>query len=346
MTVIGIDPHKSVHEACALIDSEPVRLRVPASRTGYRKLLGWAQAFPQRTWAIEGAHGLGRHLAQFLLASGEQVVDVPSFLSARVRELSRGGRRKTDAIDALATARAARDADELHPVLAEDLSTVIDMLNERRDNLIGQRTRTANQLHALLRDLAPGGLDGELTTASATRALRSIRPDTVVVEQRKRLAHDLLRDIRTLDRQLADLERRLDDVLLEHGTTLTELGGVGDVLAARVLAHTGSVDRFPTEAHYASYAGVAPVEIASGEHTRHRLSRAGNRQLNCALHLIALQQVRHNREGGGDYYRRKLAAGKTHKEAMRCLKRRISSKLYRRMVADQGRRSAPIRHPA
>lgn len=97
-----------------------------------------------RIWAVEGAHGLGRHLAQFLVANGEAVVDVPSFLSARVRELSRGGRRKTDAIDALATARAGRDADVLHPVQAEDIGSVIAMLTERRDNLIGQRTRTAN----------------------------------------------------------------------------------------------------------------------------------------------------------------------------------------------------------
>jgi transposase len=342
VTVIGVDPHKSVHEACALTNTTQQRLRISATPAGYRKLLQWARTFPERTWAVEGAHGLGRHLAQFLLAHGEAVVDVPSFLSARVRELSRGGRRKTDAIDALATARAARDADVLHPVPIEDTDTVIGMLNERRDNLISQRTRTANQLHALLRDLIAGGLDGELTATGATRVLRSVRPDTLVAEQRKLLAYDLLADIRELDRKLADLDQRLESALAEHGTTLTDLGGVGTVLAARVLAHTGPVDRFPTEAHYASYAGVAPVEIASGERTRHRLSRAGNRQLNCALHLIALQQVRHNRQGGRDYYRRKLAAGKNPKEAMRCLKRHIATTLYRRMVADHTRRKAAI----
>lgn len=109
---------------------------MPASRGGYQKLLAWAEDLPQRTWAIEGAHGLGRHLAQFLLARGEHVVDVPAFLSARVRELSPGGRRKTDPIDALATARAARDAENLHPVQPEDTATVIALLTERRDNLI------------------------------------------------------------------------------------------------------------------------------------------------------------------------------------------------------------------
>jgi transposase len=234
VTIIGVDPHKTVHEACALTEPVPEQLRVPASRAGYLKLLGWAHRFPQRVWAIEGAHGLGRHLAQFLVARGEQVVDVPAFLSARVRELSRGGRRKTDAIDALATARAARDADMLHPVQPEDTGTVIAMLNERRDNLITQRTRTANQLHALLRELTPSGLPGELTALSAGRLLRTVRPDTLVAEQRKLLAADLLHDIRGLDRQLANLEQRLDTALAEHGTSLTAVGGVGPILAGRV----------------------------------------------------------------------------------------------------------------
>jgi transposase len=339
VTIIGVDPHKSVHEACALTGQHPDRLRVNATRSGYQKLLAWAQRFPDRRWAVEGAHGLGRHLAQFLVAQGETVVDVPSFLSARVRELSRGGRRKTDAIDAMATARAAHDADVLHPVLAEDITTVVAMLNERRANLTGQRTRTVNQLHAIIRDMVPGGHNGELTAPSASRLLRTIRPDTLVSEQRKALAHDLLTDVRRLDRQLSDIDKRLDDGLLVQGTTLTEIGGVGTLLAARVIAHTGAIDRFATEGHYASYAGVAPIEVASGEHSRHRLSRAGNRQLNCAVHLIALQQVRHNREGGGDYYRRKIAAGRTHKEAIRCLKRKIATKLYRRMLADQRRQT-------
>ncbi|MBG0727765.1 MULTISPECIES: transposase [Mycobacterium avium complex (MAC)] len=118
------------------------------------------------------------------------------------------------------------------------------------------------------------------------------------------------------------------------------------MLAARIIAHTGSIDRFSTQDHYASYAGVAPIEVASGERSRHRLSRSGNRQLNCAIHLVALQQVRHNREGGGEYYRRQIAAGRTHNEAMRCLKRRIANKLYRRMRADQHRRTTAIAEAA
>jgi transposase len=340
VTIIGVDPHKTVHEACALTDPKPERVRVAASRRGYQQLLAWAHNFDQRTWAIEGAHGLGRHLAQFLLARGEHVVDVPAFLSARVRELSRGGRRKTDQIDALATARATCDADMPHAVQPEDTTSVIAMVNERRDNLIAARTRTANQLHALLGDLSPGGLAGELSALAASRLLRTIRPETLVAEQRKRLANDLLADIRNLDRQLGDLDKRLHTAPLEHGTSLTDIGGVGTILAARVLAQTGSITRFDTAAHFASYAGVAPIELASGEHTRHRLSRAGNRQLNCAIHLIATQQVRHNRDGGRIYYQRKIAEGKTSKEAMRCLKRRIANRLYRVLRHDERQRTA------
>jgi len=345
VTIIGVDPHKSLHEACALDSDVITRLRMTSSRTGYQKLITWAQSFPERTWAIEGAHGLGRHLAQFLVARGERVVDVPAFLSARVRELGRSGNRKTDQIDALATALAARDAIDLHPVQPEDTTTVIAMLNERRDNLIAARTRTANQLHALLCDLTPGGLPGELTALRVARMLRSIRPEGLAAEQRKQLARDLLGDIKTLDRQLADLDKRLDAALLEHGTTLTDLGGVGVVLAARVLAHSGPITRFASPAHYASYAGVAPVEVASGERTRHRLSRAGNRQLNCAIHLIALQQVRHNRDGGRVYYERKIAEGKTAREAMRCLKRRLATRLYR-VLHDDHQRRLTTREPA
>lgn len=263
------------------------RLRVKATRRDYQKLLAWGQSQPDRTWAIEGAHGLGRHLAQFLVAAGEKVVDVPAFLSARVRVLSRGRGRKTDEVDALATARAAYDAEHLHPVLAEDTSTVVTMLNERRATLIGQRTRTVNQLHALIRDLVPGGHVGELTALTASRLLRTIRPDSLVAQQRKALAHDLLADIRRLDRQLTDIDNRLDVSLLEHGTTLTEIGGVGTILAARIIAHTGAIERFTTQDHYASYAGVAPVEVPSGQRSRQRLSRSGNRQLNCAIQLVS-----------------------------------------------------------
>lgn len=225
MTIIGVDPHKNVHEACALADDKSARQRTPATRTGYLKLLQWGRGFAEGTRAIEGAHGLGRHLAQFLVANGEKVVDVPAFLSARVRELSCGGRRKTDAIDALATARAARDAESLHQVRAEDIGTVIAMLTQGRDNVIAQRTRTANQLYAILADLTPGGLRGELTDLSATRLLRGVHPDTLVAEQHKRLAWDHLRDVRNLDRKLADIDHRLDLALLEHGGTLTDIGG-------------------------------------------------------------------------------------------------------------------------
>lgn len=157
---IGIDPHKRTHAATALEDAthRPVaNLQIDSTLAGYRSLLRWAGRFPQRRWAVENARGLGRHLAQWLVARGEIVVDVPSTATSRVRELSRGGRRKTDVIDAAAAASVAALHGDASRVPAEDLSTVLSLLEERRANLAAARTRLVNQLHALLRDLVPGG---------------------------------------------------------------------------------------------------------------------------------------------------------------------------------------------
>jgi transposase len=160
LIIIGVDPHKSMHMANA-VDAVANRslgmLQIEASPAGYRQLMRWASTFPERRWAVENARGLGRHLAQWLAARGEQVVDVPSTATARVRQLSRGGRRKNDVIDAAAAASVAALQGDANPVLAEDASTVLGLLDERRNNVVTQRTRLVNQLHALLRDLLPGG---------------------------------------------------------------------------------------------------------------------------------------------------------------------------------------------
>jgi transposase len=339
VAIIGVDPHKSSHTANVLDERgcNAGSIRIQATPSGYSAMLSWARRWPERTWAIEGAHGLGRHLAQFLLAKGEQVVDVPATLSARTRELSTGT-RKTDDDDATATAWAALHARELHRVQAEDVTTVIRLLVERRDNLVQQRTRQVNQLHALLRDLLPGGAKTNLTARQASALLTRLRPRTAVGRERKRLARDLTKDIQRLEDQRSDIDRRLEIALREHGTSLTELPGIGVVLAAHLIAHAGTPDRFPSRAHFASYAGVAPVEVASGEHSRHRLSRAGNRQLNCAIHLVALEQLRHGCGGGRAYVERKRGQGKTSKEALRCLKRRLADRIYKTMLADHRRR--------
>jgi transposase len=147
------------------------------------------------------------------------------------------------------------------------------------------------------------------------------------------LASEVLRDIRMLDRKIADLSERIEAEVEASGTTLTEIFGVGPILAAKIIGTVGSVARFPTKAHFASYSGTAPVEASSGEVVRHRLSLAGNRKLNNALHMVAICQARSDVRGR-TYYRKKIAEGKSRKEALRCLKRRVSDAVFKSLVAD------------
>ena len=233
---------------------------------------------------MENARGLGRHLAGRLAASGESVVDVPPKLSARVRMLSTGNARKNDGLDALATALAASSNERLTAMDPEAASEVLRLLSERREDLVAERTRALNRLHGLLRDLLPGGVTGKLSADRAASILRGIRPKGgASARLRRRLASEVLRDVRTLDRKIADLSGRIEAEVEASGTTLTQIFGIGPILAARIIGTVGDVARFPTKAHFASYAGTAPVEASSGEVVRHRLSLAGNRKLNYAL---------------------------------------------------------------
>lgn len=337
MIIIGIDPHKRVHTASAVDVATNRRLgslEVEASLVGYRRLLRWAEGFSDCRWAVEDAHGLGRHLAQWLVARGEQVDDVPSTATARVRELSRGGRRKNDVIDAAAAASVAA-LQGANPVVAEDAATVLALLDERRDNVVTQRTRLVNQLHALLRDLIPGGASTDLTAASASRMLAGVRPAGAVETTRKQLARDLVAEIRGADQRLKTVTAEIAATVAATGSRLTEVDGIGPVVAGRLLGRTRRASRFPTASAFASYAGVAPVEVASADRARHRLPRGGDRQLNLALHIVALTQVRMRGSNGRAYYDTKIAAGKTHNEAMRCLKRRLADHVWRLMIRDE-----------
>jgi transposase len=336
--IIGIDPHKMSHTANAVdpaTNSTAASLRIDASLVGYRELMRWAKQFPDRRWAVENARGLGRHLAQWLVARGEVVLDVPSTATARVRELSRGSRRKTDVIDAAAAASVAALHGDATVVTAEDHTTVFALLEERRANVAAQRVRIANQLHAVLRDLSPGGAALALTAKSAATLLRTIRPDSPADRTRKELAQDLVRELRAVDASLADIEQRMTAALDEHGTRLREIDGIGAVTAVRLIGRTGIASRFASEHAFATYAGVAPIEIASGDHTRHRLSRSGDRRLNSAIHLIAVTQVRMRNSVGRAYFDKKIAEGKSRNEAMRCLKRRLVNHIWRMMIADE-----------
>jgi transposase len=250
-----------------------------------------------------------------------------------VRVLSTGNARKNDGIDALATALAASRNGRLAAVDPEAASEVLRLLSERREDLVAERTRALNRLHGLLRDLVPGGVTGKLSADRAALILRGIRPQGASARLRRRLASEVLRDVRTLDRKIADLNGRIEAEVDASGTTLTEIFGVGPILAARIIGTVGDVGRFPSRGHFASYSGTAPVEASSGEVVRHRLSLAGNRHLNYALHMVAVCQARSEVRGGA-YYRKKIAEGKSSKEALRCLKRRISDAVFRSLLAD------------
>jgi transposase len=349
VVIIGIDPHKRTHTASAV---EPgsnkvlASMRIAASLAGYRQVLKWGTRFDERRWAVENARGLGRHLAQWLVARGEVVEDVPSTATARVRELSRGGRRKNDVIDASAAASVAALCGDASPVVAEDLTAVLALLDERRGNVTTQRTRLVNQLHAVMRDLVPGGAPTDLGATTASRLLTAVRPVGPVEAARKQLARELVAELRDADQRLKGLTAQLAATVAEHGSSLSALDGVGPVVAARLLGRTRRASRFPTASAFANYAGVAPIEVASGDRARHRLPRGGDRQLNYALHIIALTQVRMPASRGRAYYEAKIAVHKTHNEAMRCLKRRLADHVWRLMIADERRAAAgPGGHP-
>jgi transposase len=237
--LIGVDPHK-VSVAVAAVDEAKGELLERANfsqdRAGLRSLERWAKRFPERRWAVENDGGLGRHLAVRLATAGECVVDVPPKLSARVRLLSSGNARKNDELDALATALAASRNERLAAVDPEAASEVLRLLSERREDLVAERTRALNRLHALLRDLLPGGVAGKLSADRAARILRGIRPKGgASARLRRRLASEVLRDIRTLDRKIADLIGRIEAEVEASGTTLTEIFGIGPILAARII---------------------------------------------------------------------------------------------------------------
>ncbi|MGH7746396.1 MAG: IS110 family transposase [Candidatus Dormibacteria bacterium] len=338
MVIIGIDPHKGSHTAAALSDGAEVlsQLRISANKRMLGNLVEWAAAWPQRIWAVEGATGLGLLLAQQLVGAGETVVDVPAKLAARARLLHTGHGRKTDVLDAVSVATVALHNRALRQVTREDHGTILRLLSDRRDELTQERRRAVNRLHRILRDLLAGGAPTELSADDAAKILASLRPVTAVEAERKALARDLVVDVRRIDRSLIANRKRCAEAVAASGTSLPAIVGISDVLAAKILGHTGDITRFATAGHYASYTGTAPIEASSGDVRRHRLCRAGNRSLNNALHLAARVQVMHAGPGQ-EHYRRKLAEHKTPREALRSLKRQLAKVVYRELRADHDR---------
>jgi transposase len=275
LVVLGVDPHKQSHMATALAAGSQHQLgslRIPASTTGYVQLVGWARQFPQRRWAIENARGLGCHLTQWLLARGETVQDVRTTATARVRELSRGRGCKTDVLDAAAAAGVAALQGDAEPLKPEGRDDGAGGVGGAAQQLVAQRTRSVNQLHAVLCELVAGGAPPKLRADKAAALLRTVHPVTAADRARKQIAWELVAEVRGLDRQLAVINKRLHDTVTALGSRLTQTVGVGPVIAGRLLGRTGRASRFPAAAHFASYIGAAPLEVASGEHARHRLS--------------------------------------------------------------------------
>ena len=334
--MIGVDPHKASHTAVAIGPAEePLgKLRVEASEVQAAELIGWASEWPERTWAVEGAGGLGRMLAQQLLAAGERVLDIQPKLAARVRLLEAGNTGKSDPNDARSVAVAALRSRSGRQVAAEDHAVVLRIWARRHRDLARARNQVACRLHAVLCDLVPGGIRKEITAGHAASVLERVTAAEPAAAARRELAAEFLADLRGLDAQLAATKKKLAAAVRASGTTLTAVFGVGPVVAGTIIGDVPDTTRFPSRDHFAAYNGTAPTEVSSGGRKIYRLSLRGNRRLNYAIHMAAITQIRHTHSDGRAYYDKKIAEGKTSKEAIRCLKRKISDAIWARLRAD------------
>jgi transposase len=277
---------------------------------------------------------MGYLLAQQLVAQGEVVLDVPATLAARIRVLGTGRSNKNDANDAHSIAVAAFRAPSLRIVEPADHSQVLRLLAKRNVDLGSHRTRVVCRLHALLAELVPGGIAKELYVSETERFLANVVPETPAEQVRYDMALELLDDVRRLDAQTKESHRRIRIAIKASGTSLTEIYGVGPIIAAQLMGYAGDVRRFANRDAFASYNGTAPVEFASGGRIVHRVSQRGNRRLNHALHMVAVTQIRNPGTMGRIYFERKVAEGKTKKEALRSLKRQVSNAVYRQLLLD------------
>ena len=336
--IIGVDPHK-LSASIEVVDQDEKFLgsgRFTTDQQGYAAMVRYANAWPERVWAVEGANGAGRPLAQRLLEAGEQVVDVPAKLAARVRLFDTGHNRKTDALDAHSIAVVAVRTPGLRGLKIDGELEALRMLADRREALTRRRVQTVCRLQALLAELFPGQGKRDITTGQAKKMLAGVRPRDIAGKTRRRIAAEELAELVAVEAKIKKATAELKAMVLARGSRLMDLRGVGPVVAARILADVGDVARFADRNRFASWTGTAPLDASSGEQNRHRLSRAGNRRVNHMIHIAAVTQMRLDTEGR-TYYRRKRAAGKKPMEAMRCLKRRISDAIYRQLVADAAR---------
>jgi transposase len=334
MIVIGVDVHKHSLTAAAVDETG----RLLAERTlanGEDGLLGWAAALDgERLWAVEDCRHVTGALERRLVAAGERLVRVPPRLTAPERRAGRS-RGKSDAIDALAAARAAlREPNLDRPRPGEERFRELKLLVVHRDDLVDERRRCQQRLRWHLHQLDPtltvpaGALDRAIQLDRVGRWLAR-QAQTVQV----RIARDLLARCRSLGRAIGELESELARMTAETAPALLELPGCGALTAAKLLAEIGPIERFRTDAQLARHGGVAPLEASSGRVQRHRLDRGGNRQLNCALHRIAITQGRVHAPARA-YLERKQSEGKSRREAIRCLKRQLARTVYTTLKAE------------
>ncbi len=333
--IIGMDPHKRSATIEVVNDREKILAqgRFGTDRDGYQAMLKLGRQYKDRMWAVEGCNGIGKHLAQRLVADGETVVDVPAKLSARARVFDTGQGRKTDPVDAHHIAVAALRSKGLRQVVVDDVTVALRLLVDRRDGLGRAHTDLLNRIHKLLLELLPGGAKKYLSATQARELLNTIRPRDLVGRTRRRLASELISELVQVDKKTKAADKELRELVEATGSTLQDLHGIGPSGAARLIGDVADISRFASRGHFASWNGTAPLDVSSGDQNRHRLSRAGNRRINRTLHIMAVVQLRNDTEGRA-YYRRKLAAGKAPMEAMRALKRRLSDVVYRQMVND------------
>jgi len=336
MVIIGADLHKRSHTLVA-VDGRGRKLAertASATPAGHLALLRWARArFTERHWALEDCRHLSRGFERDLLAAGETVVRVPPKLMAGQR---RSGREpgKSDPIDALATARVALREPDLPVARLDGIERDLRLLVDHREDLVAERTRIEQRLRWHLHELSPGdepparGLARRHVLDGLAAKLADL--DGTVA----RIARDLLERVRELSSTIAALGREISGLVTEQAPTLLALQGCGPLTAAKLLGETAGIGRFKSRAAFARHNGTAPVPVWSGNQTRHRLSRGGNRQLNVALHRIAVTQLQ--RPGRGqEYLAKRMAAGDTKTEAIRALRRRISDVVFRCMREDE-----------
>ncbi len=336
MTVmIGIDPHKATHTAVAINGDEVVldEFTLRASTGQADRLCDWASEFKSRQWAIESANGLGFLLARQLVSAGETVFDVAPVLASRVRVLGSGRSQKNDANDARSVAIAALRSEWLALVGKDGHARVLRLLVKRHRDNAQLRATHCVRLHALLLEFEAGGISATITVLKANRLLSNVNGTDEVTQWRLLIARELVADTAALDVTLASSKKRITAAVVTSGTSLCDIYGVGPIGAAQIIGYVGDIARFGTKAQFATYNGTAPIEVSSGVRTRHRLNLRGNRKLNHAIHIAAVTQFRNPSEGR-IFYDRKIVEGKTHKEAIRALKRRISDRVYKHLVTD------------